>query len=198
MENAEWHDTTPAMLRRAAINVGRSGEHVRELLARVAALRPENALVIGVVAASAEWLAQAGEHLRLAAWTLEEQARRQAIPKMMPEPERRPGEELTPAGPARVHAMPNGAVGGRSALVQRGDAAFGRTRGAGIGRTYTTKPGDTLEAIAAYFYGDPVRRQRIIDDNPMLAGIKPAAMIPAGWTLNVSDDPARGDTAMQS
>jgi nucleoid-associated protein YgaU len=44
----------------------------------------------------------------------------------------------------------------------------GKVEGAGLERTYTTKAGDRMESIAAYFYGDPVHKQRLLDDNPAL------------------------------
>ena len=73
------------------------------------------------------------------------------------------------------------------------ETGFGQTSGEGTERTYVTKQGDTLEDIAAYFYGDPVHRQRLIDDNPDLAAVQPGESAPAGMTLRVGLDAARGD-----
>ena len=73
------------------------------------------------------------------------------------------------------------------------EANFGQTSGEGTERTYVTKQGDTLEDIAAYFYGDPIHRQRLIDDNPDLAAVQPGDSVPAGMTLRVGLDPERGD-----
>lgn len=74
------------------------------------------------------------------------------------------------------------------------ETSFGRTVGSGKERSYTTKPGDTLESIAAYFYGAEVQRQRIIDDNPAFAIVQPGDTLPVGTLLQVGDDPERGDT----
>jgi hypothetical protein len=68
----------------------------------------------------------------------------------------------------------------------------GKVEGAGLGRRYTTKAGDKLEDIAAYFYGDPVHKQRLIDDNPALSAFD-GRELPAGLTINVSEDASRGD-----
>ena len=73
------------------------------------------------------------------------------------------------------------------------EASFGQTSGEGRERSYVTKQGDTLEDIAAYFYGDPVQRQRLIDDNPDLAAVQPGDTVPAGMQLTVGLDPERGD-----
>ena len=53
------------------------------------------------------------------------------------------------------------------------ESNFGTVVGSGLDRTYITKQGDTLEAIAAFFYGDPVHRQRLIDDIPDFASLQP-------------------------
>ena len=74
------------------------------------------------------------------------------------------------------------------------ESRFGRMSGSGMERTYVTKQGDTLEDIAAYFYGDPAQRQRLIDDNPAFASLAPGETVPAGTTLAVSEDPNRGDS----
>ena len=72
------------------------------------------------------------------------------------------------------------------------ELAYGSIIGSGKERYYVTKEGDTLEAIAAFFYGDPKQKQRLLDDNPslMLAGDS----LPAGKQIAVSEDAARGDT----
>ncbi len=74
------------------------------------------------------------------------------------------------------------------------ESSFGQMSGSGKDRTYTTKQGDTLEDLAAFFYGDPVHRQRLIDDNPEVAALPPGDALPAGMTLHVSEDAERGDT----
>ena len=74
------------------------------------------------------------------------------------------------------------------------ESNFGQTSGSGMDRVYTTKQGDTLEDLAAFFYGDPVHRQRLIDDNPDFTSLQPGEAVPAGTTLRVSEDPSRGDT----
>ncbi len=71
---------------------------------------------------------------------------------------------------------------------------WGTARGTGTEREYISKPGDTLEVIAAFFYGDAVQRQRIIDDNPDWAGYQEGAGLPAGTVLKVGEDAERGDT----
>lgn len=68
----------------------------------------------------------------------------------------------------------------------------GKVGGSGLDRKYTTKVGDKLEDIAAYFYGDPVHKQRLIDDNPALKTWD-GRDLPAGLTINVSEDAGRGD-----
>jgi nucleoid-associated protein YgaU len=69
----------------------------------------------------------------------------------------------------------------------------GKVEGAGMERTYTTKAGDRMEAIAAYFYGDPVHKQRLLDDNPALRAFD-GRDLPAGLEIKVGEDPNRGDT----
>lgn len=79
-------------------------------------------------------------------------------------------------------------------MTSESESSFGQVIGSGKERVYITKPGDTLEDIAAFFYGDPVHRQRIIDDNPDFAGLSPGETVPAGTRLSVGLDPERGDT----
>ncbi len=74
------------------------------------------------------------------------------------------------------------------------ESNFGQASGSGMDRVYTTKQGDTLEDLAAFFYGDPVHRQRLIDDNPDFASLPSGETVPAGTTLKVSEDATRGDT----
>ena len=68
----------------------------------------------------------------------------------------------------------------------------GQVIGQGMSRQYVTRAGDTLEAIGAYFYGDPKHAQRLRDDNPQLATYHGA--LPGGLRLQVGEDPNRGDT----
>lgn len=70
---------------------------------------------------------------------------------------------------------------------------WGQTTGSGTERTYVTKPGDTLEDVAAFFYGDATHRQRIIDDNPELADIETGAQVAGGTRIAMTEDAARGD-----
>lgn len=71
-------------------------------------------------------------------------------------------------------------------------SAEGTVSGSGLDRTYTTKTGDTLEEIAAYFYGDRVQKQRLIDDNPFLTRYD-GVQLPGGMQIHVSEDASRGD-----
>jgi len=71
-------------------------------------------------------------------------------------------------------------------------SAAGTVVGGGPERVYVTKAGDTLEALAGFFYGDPAHRQRLLDDNPELA--QQGGDVPAGTRLRVPEDPTRGDT----
>ncbi len=70
----------------------------------------------------------------------------------------------------------------------------GQMTGSGADRAYITKQGDTLEGIAAFFYGAPEHRQRLIDDNPSWNGWQPNETVPAGIQLKVGEDAGRGDT----
>jgi hypothetical protein len=71
------------------------------------------------------------------------------------------------------------------------------TTGSGLDRMYTTKAGDRLEDIAAYFYGDPVQKQRLIDDNPTLSQFD-GVELPAGLEMHVGEDASRGDAISSS
>ena len=70
----------------------------------------------------------------------------------------------------------------------------GTVTGSGESRMYTTKMGDTLEEIAAFFYGDPAHKQRLLDDNPELRDYS-APKLPGGMQIRVSKDAGRGDNA---
>ena len=71
-------------------------------------------------------------------------------------------------------------------------STYGQVTGSGTDRTYTTKEGDTLEDIAALFYGDPAQKQRLLDENPELTPDSP--VLTPGMRLRVSEDTDRGDT----
>jgi len=71
-------------------------------------------------------------------------------------------------------------------------ARWGKASGSGQSRMYTTRPGDALEGIAAYFYGDVKHVQRLLDDNPFLSHY--AGPLPGGVEIKVSEDAARGDS----
>ena len=82
-------------------------------------------------------------------------------------------------------------------MTQRNDtSAYGQVTGSGRDRTYTTKEGDTLEDVAALFYGDPTHTQRLLDDNPELTADSPA--LTPGMTLRVAEDAERGDAVSSS
>lgn len=72
------------------------------------------------------------------------------------------------------------------------ETSEGKVAGAGLSRTYTTKAGDKMEDVAAYFYGEAVHKQRLIDDNPFLQAYE-GKELPGGMTINVGEDPNRGD-----
>lgn len=75
------------------------------------------------------------------------------------------------------------------AVQERDSSNFGTVTGAGAERVYVTKDGDTFEAIATYFYGAEVHKQRILDENPS-AMIYNNLRIPGGVSLRVSEDVA--------
>ena len=64
----------------------------------------------------------------------------------------------------------------------------GATEGEGADRLYFTKPGDSLEDIAAFFYGSSGRRDRIEAENPQVAGMDQLATLPPGLCLRVPAD----------
>jgi hypothetical protein len=74
------------------------------------------------------------------------------------------------------------------------ETAEGTVSGAGLDRVYTTRAGDTLEVIAAYFYGTEIQRQRLLDDNPDLNLEQYGGSLPGGIRIRVSEDVSRGDT----
>ena len=122
--------------------------------------------------------------------------------------ERREGDfDAGPSAANRVEAQSSGSVGtstppamsepqgsSESAIATASGPAseFGIVHGSGMGREYVTREGDTLEAIGAYFYGDPVHAQRLIDDNPSVQAYS-GKPLPAGIRLKVSEDASRGD-----
>ena len=68
---------------------------------------------------------------------------------------------------------------------------YGQVTGAGRERVYTTKEGDTLADIAAFFYGDSSHTARLLSDNPELN--RDTLVVPAGMRLRVSEDADQGD-----
>ena len=105
-----------------------------------------------------------------------------------------------PVTPEPAVAEPSPAAPSSEPVVTATEAAAavetteGTVSGAGLDRTYTTKAGDTLEAIAAYFYGAEVQRQRLLDDNPDLNLEQYGGSLPGGIRIRVSEDVSRGDT----
>ena len=99
------------------------------------------------------------------------------------------------ATPSAVDTVTAGAAGtaGTGTATAGTDAGYGQRSGRSTGREYVTRDGDTLEAIGAYFYGDPIHAQRLLDDNPQLQGH--SGPLPAGMRLKVSDDASRGDAS---
>lgn len=69
----------------------------------------------------------------------------------------------------------------------------GTVIGSGLERVYVTREGDTLEAIGAYFYGDPVQAQRLLDDNPEMNLRQYGEKLPGGLRIKAGEDAARGD-----
>ena len=92
---------------------------------------------------------------------------------------------------------PQGSAPGATATAAGQESDFGKVHGSGMGREYVTRDGDTLEAIGAYFYGDPVHAQRLIDDNPSVQEYS-GKPLPAGIRLKVSEDASRGDAVKNS
>lgn len=83
---------------------------------------------------------------------------------------------------------------GASGQATQTAAGEGQVTGAGMNRVYTTRAGDSLAAIAAYFYGDAVHVQRLYDDNPELNLAQYGDGLPGGVRIKVSEDASRGDT----
>lgn len=81
---------------------------------------------------------------------------------------------------------------------ERDHSRWGQAEGGGMERMYVTKPGDTLEDLAAFFYGDAAHRQRLIDDNPDLGRWEAGAQVPGGTRIRVPEDASRGDTISDS
>lgn len=77
--------------------------------------------------------------------------------------------------------------GGQSAAMEE----YGAVTGSGRDRVYTSKEGDTLDDVAAFFYGDSTHKQRLLDDNPELT---PDMILSPGTRIRVSEDAERGDT----
>jgi hypothetical protein len=102
--------------------------------------------------------------------------------------------EPTTSGTVVAEAEATTGAGGTAVMEETAavETSEGKVTGSGLERKYTTKAGDKLEDIAAYFYGDPVHKQRLIDDNPALANWE-GRELPGGLTINVSEDPNRGD-----
>lgn len=73
---------------------------------------------------------------------------------------------------------------------------YGTVIGTGMNRVYVSRPGDSMAAIAAFFYGDATHRQRLLDDNPELE--KYMGALPGGIRIRVSEDAGRGDTVKNS
>ena len=70
-------------------------------------------------------------------------------------------------------------------------SGHGQVTGSGTERMYTTKEGDTLETIAAFFYGDSTHRRRLLEENPELNAGTP--VLTAGMQIRVSEDPGQSD-----
>ncbi len=106
--------------------------------------------------------------------------------------ERREGDfDAGPSTANRVEAQSSGSVGtstppamsepqgsapSATATATGPDSEFGMVHGSGTGREYVTREGDTLEAIGAYFYGDPIHAQRLIDDKLPVSAARAAAL----------------------
>ena len=73
---------------------------------------------------------------------------------------------------------------------------YGQVTGAGRERVYTTKEGDTLADLAAFFYGDSSHTARLLRENPELNA--DTTELQAGMRLRISDDADRGDAVSPS
>lgn len=65
-------------------------------------------------------------------------------------------------------------------------SSHGTVIGSGAERVYITKDGQSVDELAAYFYGDAAHAVRIRDENPVLAGFSGA--LPGGLRLVISED----------
>ena len=72
----------------------------------------------------------------------------------------------------------------------------GQVTGSGRERVYTTKEGDTLADLAAFFYGDSSHTARLLRENPELNA--DTTELQAGMRLRISDDADRGDAVSPS
>ena len=72
------------------------------------------------------------------------------------------------------------------------EVEYGSVIGSGRDRVYVTKEGDTLEALAGFFYGDPVHKARILEENPEL--MLESEPLPAGKQVRISEDSEKGDS----
>lgn len=77
---------------------------------------------------------------------------------------------------------------------ERDQGLWGQASGSGLERTYVTKPGDTLNDVAGFFYGDAAHHVRLVEENPDLSRWAPDDQIPGGTRIKVSEDASRGDT----
>ncbi len=76
---------------------------------------------------------------------------------------------------------------------EQDQSKWGTIEGSGLSRVYVSRPGDTLESVAAFFYGDPIHRARIVEENPDWERYQTGAAVPAGTRLKVSEDASKGD-----
>lgn len=90
----------------------------------------------------------------------------------------------------------SGSTMGAPASGPVSSADQGTVIGSGMNRIYVSRAGDSMAAIAAFFYGDATHRQRLLDDNPELE--KYMGALPGGLRIRVSEDAARGDTVKNS
>ncbi len=70
----------------------------------------------------------------------------------------------------------------------------GSVSGSGRDRRYTTRDGDTLEGLAAFFYGSEAHVQRLMEENPELEQYR-GQSLPGGMSIAVSEDPDKGDVS---
>ena len=65
---------------------------------------------------------------------------------------------------------------------------WGQAQGSGSDRVYVSRVGDSLQSVAAFFYGDPVHAARITQENPAWAAYKTDANLPGGSILRMPED----------